>query len=184
MNIPQEQNRTDAELQWLVQSFLARKSSSVSKTNVVFKDRIVSVYEVQALGPVAGESDGRWLVCGDLPFVEFGKVELNTPEEAVALYALILREWIYCTSRGISGDFPEVLFVGTWEPVQLSPEYGSWLGPRLTYLDWNVIPRIGQRILHPEIRMKLRERGLPLTLEELDMISPQVEKSKENRKPE
>ena len=162
MTIPGHIVRTEAEYDALEQSYFAfQDGGQVVDRKIAYVDSVVRVDEVVVDVPALGLFR-QWLVLGDMPFLSFDADELNTPGEALGIYAWFVDLWLRAIRGRAVGDIPEMLETGTWRVMKATPEYVSWLNPRLMNLRYWVIPALKAQIHHTEIRNRLKKLGVQL----------------------
>lgn len=145
----------------LTKSFLQHDGRIVKRLSLELLVRFVSVYRYEASDPdESGEYSG-WVIGGNIPFLELSDEEVNTPIEAIAVYALSLYPWL--RAKGVDqpvGSIAAYCVPPHWHPLTFAPGYEeSRIGGITTFMEWHLIPANPTDVLHPEIRECCVQRG-------------------------
>lgn|GEM_PF-6731255 len=98
----------------------------------------------------------RWLVCGDIPFVDFSTVDLPGPEDVLALYLWYLGTWPRAMNKE---TYPVFRDPYSWRILTVA-DLGPWYTTRVIYVRFHVVDPRKERIATPEIRDLAREVGI------------------------
>ena len=105
-------------------------------------------------------NDYDWLIGGDAPFLSIQGDAADSPEEAIAVYALELRHWTSNTGLGRK-DSRQVRDPRDWRVIErLTPEWQHYASPRETYLIFRLLPELAERIQRADIRAECRRIGV------------------------
>jgi hypothetical protein len=158
----------DADPQTLVpqvRGYLSVEMGIVAdEVSIALLARCIAVYRYKGHSGSDGDKFSGWVVCGNIPFLDFNDDEIKTPIEALALYVWFLSLWMRKKGKVDGESVPQFKVPPDWAP--LTYEYGSansyekWrMGAVTNYVEWHLIPANEAHVVHPEIRDRCIRRG-------------------------
>lgn len=106
-------------------------------------------------------SASGWVVGGSMPHLELNDQEIQTPIEALAIYALYERTWL--NAKGMpapDGSVPIYRVPPDWAPLTFTPGFEDWrMGARVSFIAWNIVRKNPEFLLHADIRAACCKRG-------------------------
>ena len=152
-------SQTEAEM--LAHSFLRFSGVDHAELELSLLIHFVAVFHFKGKDKETGTSVSGWLVGGRLPHLPLSDLEIQTPIEALAIYALYERTWI--DAKGVpdtDGSVPIYRIPYDWEPLSFPHGFKAWrMGALTSFIAWTLIPMNTNALLHPEIREKCCRRG-------------------------
>lgn len=145
----------------LAEGFLERLGLLNVELDLLLHIHFIAVFRFSGINSVSGARGTGWVIGGRLPHLELNDLEIETPLEALAIYALYERSWL--DAKGIpdsKGNVPVYRVPPDWNPLSYTPGFkDSRLGAITSYIAWNLIPKNRHALIHPDILAKCEERG-------------------------
>lgn len=152
---------TPDEVLSLTRSFLESGGVAQFKAELAMLAHVVSVVSFSGIDQATGQPCSGWVVGGRAPHLEISDAEVSTPIEALAIYCLYMADW--SAAKGVldaEGSVPAYRIPPDWSLLPYGPESKSWrLGHFLSFMEWNLVKKNAQHVLHPVIREKCTTRG-------------------------
>lgn len=141
-------------------SLISVLSAAEFVTNRVEPGEVV-VYGVECEKADA-ECSSSFIVAGDLPYMWFSRKEIETPEEALLLWAWFVSLWISKSGRRLPlGDLPVLRRPNFDAPLDIFTDDKAWLLKRYFNVLYGVLPTCLPRIRHPELVTRCKRLGVP-----------------------
>lgn len=152
-------NEEEASL--LAESFMKFKGiRQVTKCSLELKCQFLRVYRVTGITPSNKVING-WVIGGGAPYLMYDSPEIQTPIEALALYALHFRPWLAAkgvgTEESPQPDYslpPDWRLVDYWLNIEESK-----LGGVVNFISFKLLGHFQDEIRHPDIRVRCQRSG-------------------------
>lgn len=138
--------------------FLRIRNSSIT---LAAHGQFLAVHHFEGEEHPTNRQVSGWLVGGSIPYLHLSDHEIQTPVEALAVYALSERTWL--KAKGLEsedGSVPVYRIPPTWEPLTFSPGFEDWrLGAVTSFIAWHILPKNSQHLIHQDISQSCQARG-------------------------
>lgn len=152
---------TAEEAEALCRSYLAWRCIQPRIISPKLHMSFIAVFHIEGVELGSGEGASGWVVGGRMPHRELSDDHIQTPIEALAVYAYFFPQWAKAEGKlKPDGSVPEFRIPPNWELLPFQPPIGDRdLAAVSGYLAWHLIGKNQEHLLNDDLREMCRKRG-------------------------